>query len=222
LPHFEHAHFLIAMTLTLAIAWMTNLYNFMDGSDGLAGGMSAIGFGAYAIAAWQSGVSNVALPSIALASACAAFLLFNFPPARLFMGDAGSIPLGFVAGALGVHGAVTEIWPAWFPLLVFSPFVVDASVTLARRAVSGEPFWRAHRTHYYQRLVLGGWSSRRLALGAYAVMLAASVSAIAACSLERETQYAIIGLWSAMYFASIVAIERRAPQSASQRGRGTR
>ena len=221
-PQFPHAHLLIAAALALALAWMTNLYNFMDGSDGLAGGMAVIGFGAYAIAAAQSGATNVALASLAIASGAAAFLVFNFPPARLFMGDAGSIPLGFLAGVLGMHGAVAEIWPSWFPLLVFSPFIVDASVTLARRALAGEAFWRAHRSHSYQRLVLEGWSPRRLALCAYALMIAASASAIATCMQERETQYAILGLWSAMYVASIVAIERRTSQSATQRGRGPR
>ena len=221
-PQFPHAHVLIAAALALALAWMTNLYNFMDGSDGLAGGMAAIGFGAYAIAASQAGAVDVALASIAVASAAVAFLVFNFPPARVFMGDAGSIPLGFLAGVIGMHGAVAQIWPAWFPFLVFSPFIVDASVTLAKRALAGEAFWRAHRQHYYQRLVLAGWSPRRLALLSYAGMTAAAASAIVACSQERDTQYAILAVWSAIHVASIVAIERRAPQSATQRGRGTR
>ncbi len=215
-------HVLVAIGLTLAVAWMTNLFNFMDGSDGLAGGMAAIGFGTYAIAAAQSGVPGVALPSAALAAAAVGFLLYNFPPARLFMGDAGSIPLGFLAGALGAHGAVHEIWPAWFPLLVFSPFIVDASVTLARRVLRREPFWRAHRTHYYQRLVLSGWSPRRLALAAYALMAAAGASALAAARADPPTRYAIIAIWSGAYLAAIVAIERRAPGSATGRGRETR
>ncbi len=95
------------------------------------------------------------------------------------MGDAGSIPLGFLAGALGVQGALAGAWPFWFPVLVFSPFIVDATVTLARRMVRREPFWRAHRAHYYQRLVLSGWSHRRVALGAYALMCAGAAAALA-------------------------------------------
>ena len=86
------------------------------------------------------------------------FLVFNFPPARVFLGDAGSVPLGFLAGALGAQGALSGAWPMWFPVLVFSPFIVDATVTIARRVARGERIWIAHRDHYYQRLVLSGWT----------------------------------------------------------------
>ena len=128
---------------TLAVVWMTNLYNFMDGSDGLAGGMAAIGFGALALAAWLGGAPGLALFCAAIAAAALAFLRFNFPPARVFMGDAGSIPSGFMAASLGILGALQDVWPWLFPLLVFSPFIVDASVTLARRALRPVPpaFW---------------------------------------------------------------------------------
>src|SRR4030095_6825063 len=137
---------------------------------GLAGGMAVIGFGTYGLAAWLAGSSEFALLAWSIAAASAAFLLFNFPPARVFMGDAGSIPLGFLCGALGAYGIANEAWPAWFPLLVFSPFSVDASVAIARRVLRGERFWIAHRSHYYQRLVLSGWGRRRLAGWSYALM----------------------------------------------------
>ena len=117
----------------LAIAWYANLYNFMDGSDGLAGGMAVFGFGAYALAAHQSGDFALSAVSASVAAACGAFLLANFHPARLFMGDGGSVPLGFLAGALGVFGWHNGVWPLWFPLLVFAPFVCDATLTLVKR-----------------------------------------------------------------------------------------
>ena len=202
---------IILLVAAIGLAWMTNLYNFMDGSDGLAGGMAAIGFGTYAIAAAQSGSMPLALACAALAAAALGFLVFNFPPARAFMGDAGSIPLGFLAGALGLHGFVADAWPAWFPLLVFSPFVVDASVTIARRMLRRERFWIAHRTHAYQRLVLSGWSPRRLASGAYGLMLAAGVSAIAARTAGLANQYAILAVWGLLYLVVVMAIERRRP-----------
>jgi UDP-N-acetylmuramyl pentapeptide phosphotransferase/UDP-N-acetylglucosamine-1-phosphate transferase len=142
-----------AALAVIAIAWMANLYNFMDGADGLAGGMALIGFAVLAIAAAQSGFTPLALAALATSSAAAGFLPFNFPPARVFLGDAGSVPLGFLAGALGAWGAVLGAWPAWFPMLVFSPFIVDASVTLLRRLLAGERVWIAHRAHAYQRLV---------------------------------------------------------------------
>ena len=88
------------------MVWLVNLYNFMDGADGLAGGMALFGFGGYALAALSGPVPqlDLGLASAAVAGAAAGFLLFNFHPARIFLGDAGSIPLGFLAGALGYWG----------------------------------------------------------------------------------------------------------------------
>ena len=111
----------LAALLVLAIVWSTNLYNFMDGADGLAGGMTLIGFGAYAVAAWTAGDATLAWFAASVSAAAAAFLVFNFHPARIFMGDVGSIPLGFLAAAIGVYGWHSAYWPAWFPLLTFSP-----------------------------------------------------------------------------------------------------
>jgi UDP-N-acetylmuramyl pentapeptide phosphotransferase/UDP-N-acetylglucosamine-1-phosphate transferase len=164
--------------LLLAIAWYANLYNFMDGADGLAGGMAVIGFGAYALGAYLAGGEGVAVLCASLAAAAAAFLVFNFPPARLFMGDVGAVPIGFLAGALGVYGWSRAYWPLWYPLLVFAPFVCDASLTLLRRALRGEKLWRAHREHYYQRLVRMGFGHRATATIEYAAMLACAAAAL--------------------------------------------
>ena len=84
--------------VTVAIAWMINLYNFMDGSDGLAGGMTVIGFGAYGAAAWLGGDGALAIAAWTISGAAIGFLFYNFHPARVFLGDAGSVPLGFVPG----------------------------------------------------------------------------------------------------------------------------
>jgi len=156
----------------LCILWMSNLYNFMDGANGLAGGMAVFGFAAYALAAASAGQFDLAVWSACIAAAAAGFLVFNFDPARIFMGDVGSVPLGFLAAVLGLHGFWLGAWPAWFPLLVFSVFIVDATTTLLRRGLRGEKVWIAHREHYYQRLIQSGWSHRRLALAAYLLMFA--------------------------------------------------
>lgn len=173
---------LLALPAILAIGWMTNLYNFMDGADGLAGSMALFGFGAYALAASLAGpevtinANSNAVPteltfaSLAIASAAAGFLLFNFPPARVFLGDAGSIPLGFLAGVLGIYGWQAGLWSWLFPLLVFAPFILDASLTLLKRLLRGERFWQAHRQHLYQRLICAGWSHRRLLAAAWPAM----------------------------------------------------
>jgi UDP-N-acetylmuramyl pentapeptide phosphotransferase/UDP-N-acetylglucosamine-1-phosphate transferase len=202
----------------LAIAWMTNLFNFMDGADGLAGGMATIGFAALGLVALRAGDGAIGHACLATAAAAAGFLAFNFPPARVFMGDAGSIPLGFLAGALGWLGVARGLWPAWFPPLVFSPFVVDATVTLARRIGAREPFLQAHRSHYYQRLVLSGWSHRRLAFRAWALMAVSAASAVLALGQRAPWQGAIIFLWVIAYGVLLVRIDRRHPRGRSRSG----
>ena len=169
---------LVLALLVVAVAWITNLYNFMDGSDGLAGGMTLIGFGTYALAAHLTGHAAMAALCTALAAAAAGFLVYNFHPARIFLGDVGSIPLGFLAGALGVLGWRDDLWPLWFPLLVFGPFIGDATLTLVRRLVRGERVWQAHREHYYQRMVRMGLGHRNTAWVAYAAMLVCAAAAL--------------------------------------------
>ena len=201
----------------LAIAWMANLYNFMDGSDGLAGGMAVFGFGFYGVAAWLAGSTELALVNLSIAAAAGAFLVFNFHPARIFMGDAGSVPLGFLAAALGVIGWLQQDWTWWFPPVVFSPFIVDASVTLARRLLQREKVWQAHRDHYYQRLVRLGWGHAGTALVEYAVMLACGCAALAALALPADLQAALLAAVAAAYLAIIVLIERAWRRTAESR-----
>src|SRR5471030_612782 len=102
--------------------WLVNLYNFMDGADGLAGGMALFGFGAYAVAALTGPLPqhDLGYAAAAIAATAAGFLIFNFHPARIFLGDAGSVPLGFLAGALGYWGWLKGTWPVWFPALTFA------------------------------------------------------------------------------------------------------
>jgi UDP-N-acetylmuramyl pentapeptide phosphotransferase/UDP-N-acetylglucosamine-1-phosphate transferase len=174
----ESAPWWLMLGSTLAVAAMTNFFNFMDGANGLAGGMAIAGFGTYAIAAWGAD-AGIAATCLALAAASAGFLAFNLP-GRIFMGDGGSVPLGFLAAAIGLEGWRRGLWPAWFPFLAFAPFVVDATLTLTRRILRRERFWEAHREHYYQRLVRSGWSHARLAAWEYALMLACGAGALVA------------------------------------------
>lgn len=196
---------LVAM---LAIVWMTNLYNFMDGADGLAGGMAVIGFGALAIAAWGASAQDMAMFCAAIASAALAFLFFNFPPARIFMGDTGSIPLGFLAASIGVYGTSQDYWPALFPVIIFSPFILDASVTLLKRAMRGERIWHAHREHYYQRLVRMGWSHRKMTLASYALMLLCAVLGLTYLQ-QSESASLLVALWLSWFFGIFIAVDWR-------------
>ena len=146
--------------------------------------------------------------NLSIAAAAAAFLVFNFHPARIFLGDAGAVPLGFLAAALGLIGWLQGDWTWWFPVLVFAPFIVDASVTLARRLLRRERVWRAHREHYYQKLVRLGWGHRRTALAEYALMLTTGVLALAALALPVLMQGVLLAAAAGAYLLIMVSIER--------------
>ena len=202
-----------AVVAIVSVVWMTNLYNFMDGMDGLAGGMAVFGFGFLAIAAGIGGNISFALVNASIASAAGAFLLFNFHPARMFLGDAGSTALGFLAAGLGLIGWRDGTWSIWVPVLVFSPFISDATVTLVRRAMRRERFWQAHRSHYYQRLVLSGWGHRKTALAEYGLMFTCGVSGLVLQWASSTVRLAILGLWVASFFAlgqAVSLVEQKA------------
>lgn len=195
--------------VAVAIVWSMNLYNFMDGADGLAGGMAVFGFGAFAVVSETAGAHDMALACACICGATAGFLPHNFPPAKVFLGDAGSIPLGFLAAAIGTAGCTRGLWPSWFPLLVFSPFVVDATTTVLRRALRGERVWHAHREHLYQRMVTGGLGHARTMAAWYALMAAVAVSAVAAVWWPIHLQILLLTAWLALYCALYVFISRR-------------
>jgi len=200
---------LILGAAVLAIVWMTNLFNFMDGSDGLAGGMALFGFLFLAVRAAWIGDTVFASLNLVVAASALGFLWFNFHPARVFLGDTGSIPLGFLAGLVGFAGWESGVWPFWFPLFVFSPFIVDATVTLLRRLVRGEKVWQAHREHYYQRLILLGHGHRNTALLEYALMIAVGLSALWGTLQSPMTQALLLGVWTLIYLALARTIDRR-------------
>ncbi|MEP7154834.1 MAG: glycosyltransferase family 4 protein [Betaproteobacteria bacterium] len=193
----------------IAICWSTNLFNFMDGADGLAGGMTLIGFGAYAIASSSSSTvgTDLATLTTAISGAALGFLLFNLPPAKVFMGDAGAVPIGFLAAALGVEGYLRGVWPLGFGVLVFSPFIVDATVTLLRRLARGEKIWMAHREHYYQRLILSGFSHRQTVFSYYVLMLGSALSALIA--QKHSLLYPIASFWVITYLSLLMYLEWR-------------
>lgn len=194
--------------VVLAITWMINLYNFMDGSDGLAGGMAVFGFGFYALAAYLASDVQLAWMSGSIAAAALAFLLFNFYPARIFMGDAGSVPLGFLAGSIGLYGWQHGNWPLWLPILVFSPFIVDATATLLKRALGRERVWQAHRSHYYQRLVQMGWGHKKTAIAEYVLMAAAGLSGLSILQHGHALTAAVLIVWVWIYGLILYKVDR--------------
>ena len=198
-----------ALVVLFCVIWMTNLYNFMDGSDGLAGGMAVFGFTAYGLAALMHGDDTGAMLNFSISAAALGFLYYNFHPAQVFMGDAGSIPLGFLAASMGLWGWQDGHWPWWFPVFVFSPFIVDATVTLLKRTLRREKIQHAHREHYYQRLIRIGWGHRNTALLEYALMFAAGASAIWGLQQPTEFPWLLLLIWGGIYTALMLFLDNR-------------
>jgi Fuc2NAc and GlcNAc transferase len=150
----------------LAIGWVVNLFNFMDGIDGIAASEAAFMALAGALLAGSAAAPDVAAAGVVFAAACLGFLAWNWPPARIFMGDVGSGYLGYVLAVL----ALVAMWRspvalfAWLALGAL--FFVDATVTLARRLLRGERVHQAHRSHAYQWLSRRWGSHRAVTLGA--------------------------------------------------------
>ena len=163
----------------LAIVWAINLYNFMDGSDGLAGGEAMFVGLAAGIFSILGGDPSVAYLCFVVAAATGAFLFFNWSPARVFMGDVGSGFLGYAFGVLALASEKNGGLPIYLWMLLLGVFVFDASVTLARRVLRRESWYTPHRLHAYQRLIQSGWNHARVCTGALEinVLLAALVFA---------------------------------------------
>ena len=193
------------MLVIFALVWMSNLFNFMDGSDGIAAGMAVIGFLAYAITAYIGGDESFALMNAIIVMCTLSFLLFNFSPSKIFMGDVGSISLGFLSGAMGIIGLQKELWAFWFPLLIFSPFIIDATTTLLKRLYRKEELWKAHREHYYQRLILLGCSHKKTALISYLVMICVSFISMYINYFNNYKPFLIIIFL--VYFLSMIYID---------------
>jgi UDP-N-acetylmuramyl pentapeptide phosphotransferase/UDP-N-acetylglucosamine-1-phosphate transferase len=142
------------------IAWYTNLFNFMDGIDGIAGTAATVTMGALSLVFLTNGETLWGLIALVSAAACIGFLLHNYPPATVFMGDGGAVFLGLAVGGLSlvaVEGGYLALPAA---VLLMLPFVFDATFTLLRRMIRRERFWAAHRSHVYQQMCDLGLSHR--------------------------------------------------------------
>ncbi|WP_025856929.1 glycosyltransferase family 4 protein [Pseudomonas sp. CHM02] len=139
-------HLLAAMYLV----WMLNLYNFMDGIDGIASVEAVCACLGVSFVYWLTGHEALMLGPLLLAVSVLGFLYWNFPPARIFMGDAGSGFLGIVIGVLSLQAAWVASELLWVWLILLGVFIVDATFTLARRLLRGDKVYEAHRSHAYQ------------------------------------------------------------------------
>jgi UDP-N-acetylmuramyl pentapeptide phosphotransferase/UDP-N-acetylglucosamine-1-phosphate transferase len=173
----------------LWIAGFMNAFNFMDGIDGIAGGQGLVAGAATAAIGWLHGVPAATVLGATMAAACLGFLLHNWSPATIFMGDVGSAFLGFLIATAPMVAPATAQPPVGllpFALVVW-PFLFDTMLTFVRRAVRGENVMAAHKTHFYQRLTQAGWSHGRVAALYTALAGVAAALVVSPPALGRPT-----------------------------------
>jgi len=169
--------FIIAV---LMLIWSTNLYNFMDGIDGIAAIEALFVFGCGGYFIWDAGGYELARLIWAMAIIVAGFLVWNRPHAKIFMGDVGSSLLGFLTILFGVIGEVKYKVPLLLWVILYGVFWFDATVTLVRRILHGDVWYQAHRLHAYQRLQLKNFSHKKILLAIIIVNVLLVILAFAA------------------------------------------
>lgn len=195
-----------------AITWFLyvagqNLYNFMDGIDGLAGTEGVLAAAGFGVVMWMGG-SSYAPMAVLLACASLGFLIWNLPTARVFMGDVGGHLLGLVLCTLAVV-AQREGIPIWLSGAIMGTFVFDSVYTILRRALKGENVTMAHRFHLYQRLVRMGWSHLAVVFVYGLHTIALTTGAVLVVAGYFTHGYSLVGLGLLSFAISTVAIERR-------------
>ena len=181
-----------SLGLGFLLLWFVNLYNFMDGIDGITGIETVSLSLGIAIVAQVSGTGSLlVIPALCLAGAALGFLLWNWHPAKVFLGDCGSVPLGVLTGGLLIVLAVLGQWQA--ALILPAYYLADASLTLGYRLLRGEKIWQAHRKHFYQRATRGGAGPRKVALTILLGNLGL-IGCAAAAAMGRGTMGLIAGL----------------------------
>ncbi len=208
------------------IVGLTNAYNFMDGIDGLAGSQAVIGGIVWGILGFWLGEPLIMALGMLLAAGSLGFLGYNWPPARIFMGDVGSAFLGYSFGVITLLATQQHPRLALVGLLLLWPFVFDTLFTFARRWYGGENVFQAHRSHLYQRLVVSGYSHRTVTLfyagfallGALAGMLWYFDQPGGILAILAGMPSLIIVLWGAVKLIEH-RIEQRAQARRGQNGR---
>ena len=144
---------LVYVLSTLGIVWFLNMYNFMDGIDGIAGTQAVfMSLGTVVLSVFSVGITYAVAPAIVIGAASLGFLLWNWPPAKIFLGDIGSGYLGFVFAVIGLASGIHDPVAPWTLLILAGVFAVDATFTVIRRFLRGERITQPHRTHGFQLL----------------------------------------------------------------------
>ncbi len=202
------------LSIPLTVFWLwgfANAFNFMDGLNGIAGLTAMVSGGVFAVAGLVASDATLGVLGVTTAAAAGGFLPWNFPRARIFMGDAGSLPLGLLLATCAVRGALSGALPFPAAVLLLGPFVFDTTFTLVRRAARGAPLWQAHREHLYQRLSRRWRGHTPVSILYAALSLGTGVLAVRYASAEpRERLLSlVVPLVAMLGFAALVLLSDR-------------
>ncbi len=211
-PGIVLGQFGVPLTVLWVVA-LTNIYNFMDGIDGIAATQALVASATVGLLAVLQGDLGMATLGLVLASSVFGFLLHNWPPARIFMGDVGSALLGYTIASFAVLSESTSSTSFTIWLILLAPFLFDASLTLGIRITRGERWYEPHRQHLYQRLVQHGWSHLRVTL----LYLSADLflAAVAAASVLTGQGGAVLALAIFLPLAGILVMVKRSETGGS-------
>lgn len=203
---FNFQNFYISLFYLISLVWITNLYNFVDGIDGLAGSMTLIGFSALGAAAFMSNdVVNLCI-CLTLIFTTIPFLYFNFFKSVIFLGDSGAVTLGFMAGFIGLSGWVNESWPIWFPTLVFSTIGADATLTVIIKIFSKTNPLIPHKEYFFHKLVDLGIPKKFVTYIYFSFMFLSASLAIFLLSSSINTIYIIFYSFLLFLFIILMSI----------------
>ncbi|MFC1665635.1 glycosyltransferase family 4 protein [Pseudomonadota bacterium] len=204
----------ICLLFTLIwVVWMVNLYNFMDGIDGIAGVETVVVATTMGIWFYKFGFNpNLLLLCWVLAAASLGFLVFNWPPAKVFMGDVGSVSIGGVFAVLTIIGVNEYDIPLTAYIILLSIFISDSTLTLIRRLCKKENIFRAHRSHYYQRAVIVGWSHKQVTLTVFITnIVLAILGSMAAIRMSPEWLWPLLTVAVLCLLIATVIHRERSP-----------
>lgn len=185
----------------LLVAWSINAYNFMDGIDGLAAGQAVLAAMVGGAILTLAGATQLGLLSLSLGAVSAGFLVWNFPPAKVFMGDVASGLLGYAFAILAVASERQGAMPMLSWILLLAVFYVDATATLLRRMLQGERWTEAHRSHAYQIAVQQGHSHKQVTLTV--LVIGVGLSALV-CGSQYQPLFVVPALLSSVVLLLVV------------------
>ena len=204
--------------IPITVLWIlavVSFYNFMDGIDGLAAGVGVIVTAFLAYIAWEVGNSDILILSLLLGSSCLGFACYNFPPAKIFMGDVGSTFMGYILAVVALMGNQSKEpghIPFLVPVLLLGTFLFDTTVTLGRRILRREKWYLSHREHYYQKMTNLGFSHLQITIGEYSLTFLLGLSALLYIRADQMLAFPILVVWLillASLIKLITSLEKR-------------